>query len=858
MMKKSLLLLAGAFLAVGASAATLSPEEALARLGSSGGAKKVASIAAQPALSYVAKTPLGEPAVYVFNKKASKGFMLLSADDAAAPVLGYSDSGSFDPDNIPPQLAYWLEEYSSEIDAARKRGVAPQVDDSFTFPSDWTPIAPLLSTAWGQNYPYNMYTPKMYDAQGRAYNCVTGCVATATAQVMNYWKYPEQGTGSITYDSNTAGFDFQGTLTMNFGYEESFDWKNMADYYLEGHYDRYQAAAVANLMKQVGYSIQTQYGVANSGAPVQQVGVALMKYFGYSKGITIEERLTYTASDWNAMLYDQLKSVGPAVYCGSSPAGLHCFVADGYDGDGYFHFNWGWDGMADGFYLLNALNPSSVGTGGSLGGFNSIQGVVAGIQPEDAAPLPSYSNTLTIYGTFTARRSTAGISFSVSGQIPPEIANESMIAIHPRFGFEVSAVDSDSDPVYLPCSYSFPNIIPGAAGTLNGVDFSTAFDMTLPDGTYKMRIVFRDINVENAPWQYFQMAPNTYDYVYVTKKGSVIDIENMQAEKLVLKEASIVSDLYYNNSSILEVTFANPYDMEITQSVIPYLYANNSLQYWGDNYLVTLMPNETKTFQFQNNFQAYGGATVPSTNSPAVFGLVMANYNTGETYGNYGTVEMYRASTTRRVTQKSLEVTNSVKQGSFNYQNKEVALYSVDDLADIDISTEISMSTSKNSFISSPLVASLYVLDVASGQALEQVYEKQFEDLLILDMGESKVESTNLNYMKADPYQMYLLQLYYSNNGARTALGNPVVLASVAGVDDILAGDEGLDVEVAGDMIWAASSAGQVSIKVYDTNGALVAATVGSELNISSLVKGLYIVMVSDSAANVKTLKFVK
>ncbi len=191
------------------------------------------------------------------------------------------------------------------------------------------------------------------------------------AQVMYYWKYPEKGTGTVTArvnDIQTAPIDLS-TIT--------FDWDNMTDTYDQSSTPA-QKKAVAALMKACGYSVDMGYTVDESGAQTINLAKALVENFGYNENITFLQRNYFSGQDWNNLVYGELKAGRPVLYSGASITGSHQFVCDGYDGNGYFHINWGWGGMSDGYFLLEALNPGAQGTGGSAGGYNYAQTIKIG------------------------------------------------------------------------------------------------------------------------------------------------------------------------------------------------------------------------------------------------------------------------------------------------------------------------------------------------------------------------------------------------------------------------------------------------------------------------------------------------
>ena len=355
------------------SARTLSPEEALQRAAIGGTGIATVSLSSQPTLVET-RMSLGMPVYYVFTT-GTEGFKILSADDNGAPVLGYSDTGTFDPANVPPSLQYMLDCYAEEIAAAAQAPV-PADGVAMRVKADRESIAPMVSSRWNQGEPYYNMTP----VDGGKH-CVTGCTATALAQVMYYHKWPEKGQGSISYTAERI----KQNLSMNFA-DVTFDWDNMADIYNSSSTEA-QKNAVALLMKAVGYSLQMGYGTTDSGAYSQYAAVGLWKYFGYDKGASIYYRNLYGIGEWEDMIYNNLVECGPVLYSGfTNPlpgegAAGHSFVCDGYDrATGLFHINWGWGGMSDGYFALTGLDPDAQGIGGSDSGYNKDQVVILGIR----------------------------------------------------------------------------------------------------------------------------------------------------------------------------------------------------------------------------------------------------------------------------------------------------------------------------------------------------------------------------------------------------------------------------------------------------------------------------------------------
>ena len=321
------------------------------------------------------------PAVYVFNS-TDEGFVLVSAEDNARTVLGYSDEGIFDANNIPENMQFWLQMYADEMrreakgDEAKGKVNRREVKGERLEAEEeaYPTIAPLLGeTVWGQGEPFNNKCPEI---DGKC--AVTGCVATAMSQIMYAHKYPTKGTGSHSYTTETKKLK----VSANFG-NTTYDWANMIPDYNKS-YTSTQADAVATLMFHAGVAADMDYTVDGSGAVSSIALAALTEYFGYDKAIHVlpkdfmkeEGLLQAIATDLQA---------GRPVYFSGVTVNLegHAFVCDGMKSDGYLHINWGWNGMANGYFAISALAPEVQGTGGSASNlaFTESVGVYTNIKP---------------------------------------------------------------------------------------------------------------------------------------------------------------------------------------------------------------------------------------------------------------------------------------------------------------------------------------------------------------------------------------------------------------------------------------------------------------------------------------------
>ncbi len=345
------------------NAEPLTPQQALNRIKSSTSIlpKNVKSKVATPLkLAYTqTDTETSLPGVYVFTSPDS-GFVLASADDNAPALLGYGNN--FDTDNMPANFRYWIEGYAQQV-----QYLSSHPESAITTNSDRPTIPTLITTQWNQFKPYNNLCP--IDETGN--RSLTGCVATAMAQIINYHKWPaENGIGTHSYEWNgqILSFDYSST---------KFDWENMLDTYdlYYSYYTDEQANAVATLMYAAGVSVDMDYSAEASATSSCIVAQAFFDNFGY--GANWIDREYFTTENWDKIIYDELAASRPVLYCGySEDAGGHAFICDGYEGNSYYHINWGWGGTSDGAYLLSLLNPD-----GSPFKFTQGQTATIGIQP---------------------------------------------------------------------------------------------------------------------------------------------------------------------------------------------------------------------------------------------------------------------------------------------------------------------------------------------------------------------------------------------------------------------------------------------------------------------------------------------
>ena len=286
-----------------------------------------------------------KPVYYVFADENHGGWVMVSADDRAVQVLGYSESGSFDTDAMPCNMRSWLDGYSSQIEYLQAHPAIKGAAEAPRHDAPLSEIAPMLTTAWDQEQPYNGQCPKVGN-----YPTFTGCVATAMAQVMYYHRYPLAECLGIPAYTSKKGINLPALPSV------VFDWDKMLPRYYS--YTADQAYAVAQLMRYCGQSVEMDYGTQVSNATFQVIPFAMNYYFGYSNSAMTYMRDTSNDADWDQMMYDELAAGRPVIYMGSdgNSAG-HAFVLDGYRNT-MFHINWGWGGSNDTYWQLSALTPN--------------------------------------------------------------------------------------------------------------------------------------------------------------------------------------------------------------------------------------------------------------------------------------------------------------------------------------------------------------------------------------------------------------------------------------------------------------------------------------------------------------------
>lgn len=395
---------------------------------------------------------------YVFPHDGNCGYTIVSGDDRMPEIVGYSTTDTYSEENMPDGMKHLMQPYEAMAtalangDAKAERCLAEKealaADSTYRQPR----VEPLLADiAWGQTEPYNNLCP-MYDGQRRT---VTGCVATAMAQLMMYYKYPQTLQSDIpAYQTSSYQLDMP---SVSAG--ERYDWDNMLPQYSGSAYTAAQANAVAKLMYHCGLSAKADYGPSTGTNCTPDV---LVKYWGYDPDVIKQlNREGFSLREWTAILDAELQASRPVYYSGfSTTSGGHAFLCDGADGDGLYHINWGWSGWSNGYFDITILNSDYSGTESATApadGYNYSCSMIVGIMPDNGvadAPLietpllKALDNERVGCELLTTERADTSGSFRLS--IAAEFVNEEKTAFDGYAGVGLK----DESGIYLPLSTS--------------------------------------------------------------------------------------------------------------------------------------------------------------------------------------------------------------------------------------------------------------------------------------------------------------------------------------------------------------------------------------------------------------------
>ena len=486
---------------------------------------------------------------YAFNVGGG-GFVIVAGEDRAARVLGYSDQGSLDFENLPYNLKGLLDSYKAEIEFLQ----AYQGDDLVAVaPAAATfkkaiGVEPLIDTNWGQEMPYYLQCP-VYNGE----YCVVGCVATAMAQVMKFWEYPLSCNSVPSYYCYDISQTLQALPATTFDYSLMLPsychWDYDAGELVQDDYTDEQAQAVAKLSRYCGQAVEMGYSPDGSGAYTSDQ-LAAMKWFGYKSSAQYVTKGSYwgwgsdnyTTSEWEGMMKAELNAGRPILYAANDPtAGGHAFVCDGYNDEGKFHFNFGWYGTCDGWYVSTALNMTH--RDGEELKFNSGHEMLTGVTPPDYCEL-------NVQGLNASSR-----LLVLGNNIEPQAQGVNLRTSYQNIKLVFALTDDQGSIVAQSTAVNMSRVRFVQGSDING---TLVLPADLQRGTYNLSL-----------------------YYYVNTPTRLVPVETVAAGQLVVvgnvakfNAPFAVSDVTALITAILDDTYPNLSVTDVT-SLIDYILNNN-------------------------------------------------------------------------------------------------------------------------------------------------------------------------------------------------------------------------------------------------------------------------------------------
>lgn len=415
---------------------------------------------------------------YIYNVEGG-GFVIISGESLMPDIIAYSFSSSLDVENLPGAFLDYLVDYSMIVEMVNE-GKYEYEGRRKISPNPYPVVEPLCRTKWGQDDPYNKLCPKIGEE-----TCPVGCVATAMSQIMYYYSWPEVGKGEKSYASGVDGI---GMLSSDFS-AHKYDWKSMLLTTSENAGNDKAASAVSRLCFDCGVGVKMQYGLEGSGSNEDNAIEALYSHFGYkASSLRLEYRLCYaTNEEWEALMRSELDAKRPIMYSGvnSSETGAHEFILDGYDSNGFFHVNWGWNGSFDGYFLLLDLSP--------LRNYNysKYNAAIIGIEPDydgQDCNRPQARMYMIGYPTITTNSVNLGKMFVFRCRY---ICNYSVNTSKWYIGAGLFNEDGEMlDVINVRPAGNKEQI--GAGAVIDEYDVSCVIKNTVPNGNYTIRAVFRE------------------------------------------------------------------------------------------------------------------------------------------------------------------------------------------------------------------------------------------------------------------------------------------------------------------------------------------------------------------------------
>lgn len=739
----------------------------------------------------------GQPTLYLFSAADGQGLLVAPAESECAPVLGYADSGKFDPANIPANMQGWLEGYSQEIQMLA-------AGDYVTVPvrkaaAEYAAIEPITKTLWNQNSPYNDLCPQYNGSPS-----VTGCVATAMAQAMKVHEWPAQGRGTATASCNgqSLSLDLSGS---------TYDWADMLNTYTATATDA-EKQAVATLMRDCGYSVKMQYTSTESGTAAAYIPGALVTNFDYDQGVHNLFREYYTLTDWEQIVYDELKAGRPVIYAGVSPAeGGHCFVCDGYSSDRYYHINWGWGGMSDGYFRLSALSPEIQGIGGSTGGFNTDQSIVVGMQKPQAGS--QYYLQVLSNGAFSTYQEEYSTGASVAF-LSPAFINRSIVSISGYFGAKLT--DSEGNVTYVQGSRPV-TLQPDYYLTT----YSVSGSLFPTEGTYTVTPAF--LSSSDNQWIDIPVRLDYANSLQLTcADGMLSFVSTPVSADIQVNDVTLESEMYSDTKFDVSATVVNTGTSEYLGTVTGVLLDSNyNLIAQAADAAVDIEGGDSMELSYMSQFK--------STPADGTYYFAFVN-----TAGN--------------IVSTPIEVNiTSAPAGQVVLLPSNLRITSGDGGTPVtvpydDIVFEGTITCESGYFAGD---VSAYIFPARGGSSLASAGSVT----CFLNAGESKDFTLKTSFANGHVGTRYMIAMF---NGDTELQGyvNFILGAPTTGVQEIVSQPQQVSAKVQGDMLVISGCEGISAVTVYELNGSKALSGTGTQLDVTDLPSGYYIAVIGTTEGN--------
>lgn len=579
-----------------------------------------------------------QAAFYIFNVGNNQGFVIISGDDRTNPILGYSDEGYFDETKAPSNMKNLLNEYAQQISMLDEvSNVKGAIAAAKNVVDTRNSIAPLLTTKWDQARPYWNKCPQVQNEDGEYEPSYTGCVATAMSQIMKYYNYPAQTTQvipSYQYGYGTGNMGEYITQTTEDLPVTTFDWAHMLDSY-NGSEDQVYTDAVATLMLYVGHAAHMTYALTASGTTDPYIPKAFNNYFDYNAQLVY--RSDYDQQTWEDMVYQELVAGRPMVYNGrAGSGGGHSFVCDGYEMGDYYHINWGWGGMGNGYFQLAILNPYAAGIGASTSaeGYNIDQTAIIGITPGYSGQ-GQVNHVLTVYNMYYSgnrelERGSNGFSLYKRRQVV--VTAEDHIDDGTKYARGIALYDSNNNFVEMIASmtyYSSAISVTDKWPDSNSSEYYY-FGKNISNGTYKIVPVCQ---VQGSS-EWIPMLESDRYYIEMNVSGNTATLVDHPLNDLTATNFEFTGDHKVGSAEQCHVTVQNNSDDRFSGKL--YLYVSNEqIDEYGEYTTVveaeipahgskvvtfnfTPQNAGTKTAQLSLYDSSMGGGKIPGTGSVTI------------------------------------------------------------------------------------------------------------------------------------------------------------------------------------------------------------------------------------------------